>query len=42
MHEVHPLRARGFQREFGIGVRNRWGAAVLFTGNATYAAPTIT
>lgn len=40
--EDHPLRGKGFEREFGIAPRNRWGMAVLYTSNATYASPTIT
>jgi hypothetical protein len=40
--EDHPLRSKGFEREFGIAPRNRWAAAVLYTANATYASPTIT
>jgi hypothetical protein len=40
--EDHPLRAKGFEREFGIAPANRWGAAVLYTGGASYVAPTIT
>lgn len=41
-HEHYPLRAQHLEREFGIGVWQRFGAAVLYTGNTTYAAPTIT
>jgi hypothetical protein len=40
--EVHPLRAQGMGRKFGIGVWNRTNGAVLRTANATYAAPTLT
>jgi hypothetical protein len=40
--EDHPLRSKGYQREFGIGAYNRWGAAALDTANASYTAPTIT
>jgi hypothetical protein len=40
--ETHPLRARIFQREYGMAVQERLAAAVLYTGNATYAAPNIT
>jgi hypothetical protein len=40
--EVHPLTARGFEREFGVSVWTRPNGAVLYTGNATYASPTIT
>lgn len=39
--EKHPLRAKTYSREFGIGVRNRTSAAILFTGNATYASPSL-
>ena len=39
--EQYPLRANLFQREYGIGVWNRTSAAVLYTANATYAAPTL-
>jgi hypothetical protein len=38
----HPLRSRTYGRDFGIGVYERSGAAVLRTNNGTYAAPTIT
>lgn len=38
--EAHPLRARVLEREFGIGVWNRTNGAVLYTGGATYVAPT--
>lgn len=43
--EAHPLRARGWEREFGVGVWNRTNGAVLYidTGSAgAYVAPTIT
>lgn len=39
--ERFPLRARSYGREFGFGVRERTGAAVLRTNNGSYAAPTI-
>lgn len=39
--ELHPLRARGFSREFGVGVWNRVNGAVLYTGGASYTAPVI-
>lgn len=39
--EHYPLRARTYEREFGVGVWNRQAAAVLYTGGAAYAAPTI-
>lgn len=38
----YPLRARSYAREFGFGVRERTGAAILRTNNSTYAAPVIT
>lgn len=41
-NELHPLRAKTMEREFGIGVWERTAAAVLRTANATYAAPTLT
>jgi hypothetical protein len=41
-NEMHPLRCRLMEREFGIGVWERTSAAVLRTNNATYAAPTLT
>jgi len=37
-----PLRARHYERQFGVGVWNRVGGAVLYHANATYASPTIT
>jgi hypothetical protein len=40
--ELHPLRARTYEREFGIGVWNRTNGAVLYAGDTTYATPTIT
>lgn len=41
-NEQYPLRARSWEREFGLGAWDRVAAAVLYTGNATYAAPTLT
>lgn len=41
-HEHYPLRAQHFEREFGLGVWNRFGAAVLYTGGTSYTNPTIT
>jgi hypothetical protein len=41
----HPLQARSYEREFGIGVYNRVAAAVLFIdagGAGAYTAPTLT
>lgn len=40
--ERHPLRARGYERKFGIGVWNRTNGAVLQFNNGTYQVPTIT
>lgn len=40
----HPLRARAYEREFGVGVFNRVGAAVLFVdagAAGAYVAPTL-
>lgn len=37
--ESYPLRADAMGREFGIGVQDRVGAAVLMVGDTTYAAP---
>lgn len=42
--ELHPLRARTYEREFGIGVWQRANGAALFLDAATasaYTAPTI-
>ncbi|HMF59213.1 MAG TPA: hypothetical protein VK595_02505 [Vicinamibacterales bacterium] len=39
--EKYPLRAKTFEREFGVGVWNRMAAAVLFVTSGTYSAPTI-
>lgn len=42
--EVHPLRARAYEREFGVGVWTRTNGAVLFVdagGAGAYVAPTI-
>lgn len=38
----HPLYARGYERQYGVGVWNRVNGAVLYFANATYAIPTIT
>jgi len=40
-HEHYPLRAQTMDREYGIAPWNRASVAVLYTANATYAAPTI-
>lgn len=39
--ENHRLRARNFQREFGLGVQERTSAAVLYIGGGAYVIPTI-
>jgi hypothetical protein len=40
-HRHHPLTAQFFGRYFGFGVWERTAAAVLYTNNTTYAAPTL-
>jgi hypothetical protein len=40
-HDHYPLRATHFEREFGVGVWNRLGAAILDTANSAYTQPTI-
>lgn len=40
--EVHPLRARTMEREFGLGVWTRTNGAAGFGANATYTAPVFT
>jgi len=40
--ERHPLRARSYENQFGVGVWNRTNGAVLDFGNASYTVPTIT
>lgn len=40
--EAYPLRAKTLESEFGVGVWQRAGAAVLYTGGTSYVAPTIT
>jgi len=43
--EAHPLRARAYEREFGVAVWTRTNGAVLYvdTGNTdTYVAPSVT
>jgi hypothetical protein len=37
----YPLRAKAYRRIFGVGVKNRINGAVLYTGNTTYADPSI-
>lgn len=39
--ERYPLRARSWERQFGIGVWNRTNGAVLNFSNASYTAPSI-
>ncbi len=39
--ELHPLRARTYEREFGLGVWNRSMAAVLYIASGTYANPSL-
>lgn len=39
--ERYPLRARTYERQFGIGVWNRTNGAILYTGGGAYVAPTI-
>lgn len=40
--EAYPLRARTLEAEFGSGIWTRTNGAVLYTGDTTYASPTIT
>jgi len=40
-NEVHPLRARSYEREHGFGVWNRTNGAVLFVGGGAYVDPTL-
>jgi hypothetical protein len=40
--ERMPLRARNYERQFGVGVWQRVGGAVLQFNNGTYSTPTIT
>lgn len=37
--DSYPLRAQMWRREFGVGVANRVGAAVLYCGKTAYTAP---
>lgn len=39
--EAHPLRARGWERNFGVGVRDRHAMAMLKIDNATWSDPSI-
>jgi hypothetical protein len=38
-NEMHPLRARSYERESGFAVKNRTNGAVLYIGSGTYSAP---
>lgn len=40
-NELFPLRSEHMGREFGMGVWNRLGAAILYTGGTSYVQPTI-
>jgi hypothetical protein len=40
--ERYPLRAKTWERQFGVGVWQRQGGAVLDFGHGSYTAPTIT
>ncbi len=39
--EAHPLRARGWERNYGVGVWRRHAMAMLFIASASWADPTI-
>jgi len=41
--EEHPLRCKGFEREFGVGVWTRTNGAIGYVGNGGggYVVPTI-
>lgn len=39
--EKNPLRCSAYEHDFGVGVINRVGAAVLYIGGGAYVAPTI-
>lgn len=39
--ERYPLRANGYEREFGVAVQERTNGAVLYTGGGSYAAPSL-
>lgn len=39
--ENYPMRGQWMEREFGVGVWNRLGAAILYTGGETYTQPSI-
>lgn len=40
--ESHPLRAKSWESEFGMGVWTRTNGAVLYTGGGAYTDPVIT
>lgn len=40
-NDGYPLGFQGWAREFGIGVQNRAGAAILYTGGNTYVEPSL-
>lgn len=35
----HPLHARSYERQYGVGVWNRTNGAILFTGGGSYTVP---
>jgi hypothetical protein len=39
--ERYPLRAKSYEREFGVGIWNRTNGAVLYTGGGTFVAPAV-
>lgn len=39
--DAHPLRAKMYEREFGMGVHERTNGAIMYVGGASYTAPTI-
>lgn len=39
--DLYPLRAQYMEAEFGLGVWNRTNGAILYTGDTTWADPTI-
>lgn len=38
---VYPWNSRGWRRLFGVGVRNRVNGALMYSGNTSWADPTI-
>lgn len=40
--DAHPLRAKAYEHEFGVGVHERTNGAVMYVGSGSYVAPTIT